>query len=77
MAVMELLQRITIEPGKRGGRPCIRGIRITVTDVLELLAHGLSTPEILKQMPDLEVDDIRACLEYAARYLDHPRLVSA
>jgi uncharacterized protein (DUF433 family) len=74
---MELLDRITVEPGKRGGRPCIRGIRITVTDVLELLAQGLTPEQILKQMPDLEVDDVRACLSYAARYMDHPRLVAA
>ena len=74
---MELLDRITIEPGKRGGRPCVRGIRITVTDVLELLAQGLTIEQVLKQMPDLEPDDVRACLAYAARYLDHPRLVSA
>jgi uncharacterized protein (DUF433 family) len=73
---MDLLERITIEPGKRGGRPCIRGIRITVSDVLELLASGLTPEQVLKQMPDLEPEDIRAALEYAARYLDHPRLVA-
>jgi uncharacterized protein (DUF433 family) len=74
---MDLLDRITVEPGKRGGRPCVRGIRITVTDVLELLAQGLTTEQVLKQMPDLEADDVRACLSYAARYMDHPRLVAA
>jgi uncharacterized protein (DUF433 family) len=74
---MELLERITIEPGKRGGRPCVRGIRVTVTDVLELLANGLTPQEVIKQLPHLELDDVRACLAYAARYLDHPRLVSA
>ncbi|HLL89172.1 MAG TPA: DUF433 domain-containing protein [Tepidisphaeraceae bacterium] len=74
---MELLERITVEPGKRGGRPCIRGIRITISDVLELLANGLTPDEVLKQMPDLELDDVRACLAYAARYIDHPRLVAA
>jgi len=73
---MELIERITVEPGKRGGRPCVRGIRITVSDVLELLAAGLTTDEVLRQMPDLEADDVRACLAYAARYIDHPRLVS-
>lgn len=71
------MNRITVEPGKRGGRPCVRGIRITVTDVLELLAEGLSPEQVLKQMPDLEPEDIRACLSYAARYMDHPRLVPA
>jgi uncharacterized protein (DUF433 family) len=73
---MNLLERITVEPGKRGGRPCVRGIRITVGDVLELLAQGLSTSEVLKQMPDLEAEDVQACLAYAARYMDHPRLVA-
>ncbi|MGH7214192.1 MAG: DUF433 domain-containing protein [Tepidisphaeraceae bacterium] len=74
---MELLERITVEPGKRGGRPCVRGIRITVSDVLELLARGLTAADVLKQMPDLEPDDVRACLAYAARYMDHPRLIVA
>lgn len=72
---MDLIERITVEPGKRGGRPCVRGIRITVSDVLELLAVGLTTDDVLRQMPDLEAEDIRACLAYAARYIDHPRLV--
>jgi uncharacterized protein (DUF433 family) len=74
---MTLLDRISIEPGKRGGRPCVRGIRITVSDVLELLATGLTPEQVLKQMPDLEPDDVRACLAYAARYMDHPRLVAS
>ena len=74
---MTPLERITVEPGKRGGRPCVRGLRITVTDVLELLAQGLTPDDVLKQMPDLEPDDVRACLTYAARYMDHPRLVTA
>ena len=72
---MELIERITVEPGKRGGRPCVRGIRITVSDVLELLSAGLTPEDVLRQMPDLEADDVRACLAYAARYIDHPRLV--
>jgi len=58
--------RITIEPGKRGGKPCIRGMRITVYDVLEYLASGMSETEILEDFPDLEADDIRACLMFAA-----------
>jgi uncharacterized protein (DUF433 family) len=57
---------ITIEPGKRGGKPCIRGMRITVYDVLEYMASGMSQEEILKEFPYLTVDDIRACLAYAA-----------
>jgi uncharacterized protein (DUF433 family) len=57
---------ITIEAGKRGGKPCIRGVRITVHDVLEYLAAGMSEDEILRDFPDLTRDDIRACLEFAA-----------
>jgi uncharacterized protein (DUF433 family) len=57
---------ITIEPGKRGGKPCIRGMRITVYDVLEYLAAGMSHQEILEDFPYLTEDDIRACLSYAA-----------
>ena len=61
---------ITIEPGKRGGKPCIRGLRITVYDVLEYLASGMSHDEILKEFPFLTETDIRACLAFAA---DHER----
>ena len=57
---------ITIEPGKRGGKPCIRGLRITVSDVLDLLAAGMSEDAILADYPDLTRDDIRACLAFAA-----------
>jgi uncharacterized protein (DUF433 family) len=62
----ELLKRVTIEDGKMGGRPCIRGMRIRVQDVLEMLADGASPEEILHDFPDLEADDIRAALAYAA-----------
>lgn len=58
--------RITLEPGKRGGRPCVRGLRITVYDVLSMLADGMSETEILEDFPELEIADIRACLAYAA-----------
>ena len=58
--------RLTIEPGKRGGKPCIRGMRITVYDVLEYLASGMSPQEILEDFPYLTRDDILACLSYAA-----------
>jgi uncharacterized protein (DUF433 family) len=58
--------RITIEPGKRGGKPCIRGLRITVYDVLEYLASGMSEDEILRDFPDLVSEDIRACIAFAA-----------
>jgi uncharacterized protein (DUF433 family) len=57
---------ITIEPGKRGGKPCIRGLRITVYDVLDYLASGMSEADILKDFPDLTNEDIRACLAFAA-----------
>ena len=63
---MAYTDRITIEPGKRSGKPCIRGMRITVTDVLEYLASGMTQEEILKDFPDLEAEDIRACLQFAA-----------
>ena len=57
---------ITIEPGKRGGKPCIRGLRITVYDVLEYLASGMSETQIIEDFPDLTAEDIRACLAFAA-----------
>ena len=57
---------ITIEPGKRGGRPCVRGMRVTVSDVLGWLAAGMSHAQILSDYPELTEDDIRACLAYAA-----------
>jgi len=63
---MDYRQRITIEPGKRGGKPCIRGLRVTVYDVLEYLASGMSEAEILHDFPDLTQEDIRACLAFAA-----------
>jgi len=57
---------ITVEPGKRGGKPCIRGMRIAVVDVLEYLASGMTPDEILDDFPELTMEDIRACLAYAA-----------
>ncbi|MBI3911789.1 MAG: DUF433 domain-containing protein [Armatimonadetes bacterium] len=63
---MDYRMRITIEPGKRGGKPCIRGLRITVYDILEYLASGMSEQEILADFPDLTIEDIRACLAFAA-----------
>src|SRR5262245_6959769 len=62
---MDYKQRITIEPDKRSGQPCIRGLRITVQDVQEYLASGMSADEILKDFPDLTAEDIRACLAFA------------
>jgi uncharacterized protein (DUF433 family) len=68
---LERLNRITIEAGKCGGRPCIRGQRIRVTDVLELLGSGASFEEILADYPFLEREDILAALDYAAHQTDH------
>jgi len=62
-----LLDRITQIPGQRGGKPCIRGMRIRVTDVLEMLAENISVKEILEDFPDLELEDIQACLFFAAQ----------
>ena len=66
MKMSHLLERITVNPKQCGGRPCIRGMRIRVSDVLDLFAAGLSAEEILEDLPDLEMDDIRASLVYAA-----------
>lgn len=63
---MDYQKIITIEPGKRSGKPCIRGTRMTVTDVLEYLASGMTQEEILAEFPDLTAEDIRACLSFAA-----------
>jgi uncharacterized protein (DUF433 family) len=67
---MEYRDRITVEPGKRSGKPCIRGLRMTVDDVLDYLASGMTEEEILADFPDLTRDDILACRAYAA---DHER----
>jgi uncharacterized protein (DUF433 family) len=71
------MDRITFNPDQCGGRPCIRGMRIRVKDVLDLLAAGISEAEIVADYPYLEAEDIRACLAYAAEEADHPVLVAA
>ena len=71
---MAAMERITFNPNQCGGRPCIRGMRIRVKDVLDLLAAKVPETEILADYPDLEAEDIQACLEYAAAQLDHPVL---
>jgi uncharacterized protein (DUF433 family) len=71
-----LLERITSNPGQCGGRPCIRGMRIRVIDVLDLLAAGLTREAVLDELPDLEPEDITATLQYASRRLDHPILAA-
>jgi uncharacterized protein (DUF433 family) len=71
-----LMDRITINPDQCGGRPCIRGMRIRVIDLLDLFAAGLTAEQILEEMPDLEGEDLQAALRYAARRLDHPVLAA-
>lgn len=72
----QLLSRITVEPGKMGGRPCIRRTRIRVMDILDMLADGATRAEILESYPELENDDITAALQYASRAADH-RVIAA
>ena len=74
--VNQIADRITVDPEQCGGRPCVRGMRIRVSDVLDLFAAGLSASEILEEMPDLEADDLQACLRFASHYLDYPVLVA-
>lgn len=72
----DLLNRITVRPEQCGGRPCIRGMRVRVSDVLDLLAAGLTPQQVLAELPDLEPDDVQAALQFASRRLDHPVLVA-
>jgi uncharacterized protein (DUF433 family) len=74
---MDFSQLITIEPGKRSGQPCIRGMRITVEDVLEYLAGGMTPDEVLADFPDLTAEDIRACFAFAADRERRLRVVPA
>ena len=74
---MEQVARITVDPNMCGGRPCIRGLRVRVKDVLEMLASGMTKEDILRDFPYLEADDISASLEYAAKQVDHPILQAA
>ena len=77
MGIMELMERITTRPGQCGGKPCVRGMRIRVADVLGLLARGLTPEQVLRELPDLELEDISACLEYAAMEMERPRRATA
>jgi len=72
--VSDVFDRMTVNPQQCGGRPCIRGMRIRVSDVLDLYAAGLTADKIFAEMPDLEADDLSAVLVYAARKLDHSTL---
>lgn len=71
-----LLERITMDPAVCGGKPCIRGMRIRVSDVLDLLAYGLRAEQVVEELPDLELDDVRAAILYAARRVAHPVLTA-
>ena len=73
---MNLLDRITTNPLQCGGRPCVRGMRIRVTDVLELLETGLTPAQVLEELPDLVAEDVRACVAFARRRVEHPVLVT-
>jgi uncharacterized protein (DUF433 family) len=75
-AVTQPRSRISINPRVCGGRPCVRDTRVRVIDVLELLASGMTARQIVKQLPYLELEDIPACLAYAAGSMNHPRLVA-
>lgn len=74
--MVDLTSRITVNPDQCGGRPCIRGMRVRVSDVLDLFAAALTSKDVLEQLPYLEAEDLQACLQYAAREIDHPVLVS-
>ena len=73
----DLSKIITVNPRQCGGRPCIRGMRIRVMDVLDLLANGLSPQQVLEELPDLNDEDIRACMRYASRQVNHPVVVGS
>jgi len=73
---VELMERITVNPDQCGGRPCIRGMRIRVIDILDLLAAGLSPTDVIEELPDLEPADVTAALRFASRRLDHPILAT-
>ena len=68
--------RITVDPEVCGGRPCVRGLRIRVSDVLDLLAAGLSAAQIVEELPILELEDVPACIRYATRRISHPVLAA-
>lgn len=69
-----LADRITVDIAQCGGRPCVRGMRIRVSDVIDLLAHGLSAEQVVEELPDLELSDVWACLRYVNRRTAHPVL---
>lgn len=74
--MVTIADRVTVNPAQCGGWPCIRGMSIRVSDVLDLLANGFSFEQILEELPDLEYQDIQACLRFASRRFDHPVLAA-
>ncbi len=70
-----LMDRITVNHDQCGGRPCIRGMRIRVSDVIDLMSHGLTAEQVVEELPDLELEDVYACLKYVSRRIAHPVLV--
>ena len=68
-----VVERITMNPAQCGGRPCVRAMRIRVSDVLDLLANGLTPADVVAELPDLEPADVEACLRFASRRVDQPR----
>lgn len=72
----EIFERITVNPRQCGGRPCIRGLRIRVSDVLDLLASGLTADGVVEELPDLERQDVEAALRFASHKVDHPILAA-
>jgi len=71
-----IAERVTVNPDQCGGRACIRSMRIRVTDVLDLMANGLTPEQVLAELPDLELEDIQACLKFASGRINHPMVVS-
>ncbi len=71
-----LMDRITVDPRVCGGRPCVRGMRIRVTNILDLLASGLAAQQVVEELPDLELADVEAALKFASGRLDHPILAA-
>jgi uncharacterized protein (DUF433 family) len=74
--MVELAERITVDSEQCGGRPCIHGMRIRVSDVLDLLANGLTPDQVIEELPDLEPEDIQACLRFVSRRIGHPVLAA-
>ena len=77
MQAQPILNLITVNPNQCGGKPCVRGMRIRVTEVLELIANGLSSQQIINELPDLTTEDVTACIKYAMAKINHPVLHAA